>query len=387
MANELYPDEHGRIVRVVVEDTYNDGSTVPDANTQHVPSASTFNSYDRSMASRGSNSAFLDGSKPTRGPAMGMFTHVATVDHISLDGTTNVDSNASFANIPSWFAWACCCGFVWTYAEDADYSGLKPPKVTLSGGNNDRILKATYRPRSSAGLSSVRVRCELIADGAAEGELHDLRGARADWTLNLNDDGTLQLSLNGKSLAYKPSKVTSPTLSALPDETEVIAQGGAISLTKVEATAVTYGKASETTEGMGQLAIRKLSIKGNNAVQERTAPTGTEGIVGIRHNGKTPEVTFELDMVTWPDDFDIYTFMDDRKILRLRVALPSQDNATDFMYLLMECFITKLTPGMENGYRTMQVTAKLGWPDSSGDGGGLFSTTLLEIGHVTVVSV
>lgn len=374
------------MLRVVAEDAYNDGTSVPAANTKYWPPGSKFNSYKRAMGDRRSVTPNISGARPTRRNVMGMYEHEVIVDHLSLDGTTNVDNSASLAGVPEWLVWSLGGGWYWTYAETGEYSGLVPPGVTLAPGANDRILTGVFRPRTSAALSSLRLTAEFFEESLNEAIIHDLKGARHGGTLELVDGETLKYIISGKSLATKPAKNASPSINTLKAEQEVVAQGGATSWTKVEATARTYGKVSETTQSLGQLAIRNLKIDLGPEAKERTGTDGGGGVVGIRYSTKTPIATFQIDMVTWDDDFDIYTFQDERKILRYVVVIAHPEDSNSFFLLTFEGYIFDLEPEESDDHMAMNVTMILGFPDNSNDGGGLVSTTLLTVQHVTIVS-
>lgn len=392
MAYELYPFPHGGVLRGALEDAYNSDPTVADGDTYHCPTEASFNSFKRTMTPRAGQSAFIGGFKPTTGMAEGEYNIDVMVDHYTLPGSTVLTPSASIANVPSADLWWRAGGFVGTYAEDADYSGIKPDQTTLSAGNNDRILTYTYKPRHGQTNSSAKLVYTEINDGGDEGRTHTLVGARHEWTLTIPGGERVVLSCQGKSLATTIAKDSNPTTdSSLPNESEAVGLGGNVSLTAVADT-VTYGKAAEADNASvlntKALAISDLEITSNLSINGLTSPSGTYGIAAQRY-APSPEgltASFRLQQVTFEDDFNIENFRDARKILRMSVVLAHPTDANSFIKVTFEGFITEIAYGNTDSYRDATITMQLGYPDSSSDGGGLKPAELLTVQYVTIVA-
>lgn len=387
MANELYPFPHGGVLRGDLEASPGASTTVSDTETLFCPPDASFNSFRRVMIERPGQAAFIAGFKPSRGMAMGEYSITVDLDHEILDGST-VLTAGSRAGVPQADLWLRAGGFEAAYTSDADYSGVKPDNVTLSGGTNDEIITYTYKPRQGTAGSSAKLVYTEINSAGDEGRTHTLTSCRHGWTISVPSGERVTMACEGKSLATPIAKDSSPTTgSSLPDEEEVVGLGANVSLHAV-ADSVTYGKSGETDDAstLGALSIYDLEISSNLEIDAKPAPTGTYGIGSIRYNPGTPTATFRLDQVTFEDDFDIESFRDDREILRLTMAIANPDDDVSFIVIQFEGYITDIQGDSADGYRGAQITMQLGYPDSSSDGGGLDPAALMTLKYVTVIA-
>lgn len=387
MAYELYPNEYGAVLRGRLEATYGTDPTVGDSDTYRCPPEATFNSFKRAMLPRRTQAAFISGIKPSAGAAMGEYSIEVPLDYYTVSSPT---LTGTIADVPQADLWLRAGGFVASATSNADYSGLKPDGVTLSAGNNDEILTYTYKPRHGQAISSARLEYTEINDAQDEGRTHILSGARHGWTLRLADGERWVLACQGKSLATPIAKDSSPTVnSAFADSTDVVGLGTNYSLTKVVATADTYGKSSETADASTLTGyVYGMEITSNLEVVEVTNQSASYGVGQIRYRAGTPTATCNLDQVTFSDDFDIETFRDERRILRWTCANPAPGaSPTDFIVVSFEAYITDISYVYgDNGYRQAQLSLDFGYPDASSDGGGRTPATVLTIKYVSIVA-
>lgn len=380
----LFPVEHGGQLRYVLEAGYNDGATINDADVRNLIGGGTFNSYKRTYRQRVSRGPKLSGVKPSAGSAMGEYAFRVEVDHKTISTPT---LSATPSGVPECH-WALLAGgWVATAAADADYSGVLPDAIVASAGNNDQILTYTYRPGSQQANSSLHLYYDYLDSAKTEGIRHEFKGGRHAWTLQTGEEGIF-LDLQGKSLAVKPAKLSSPsTDDALTDITPAEPLGVNVSVTKLVATADTYGKSSETGTAASLTAdVWGLVLTSNLEIAEKKAPHGTLGVARMLFNPGIPSLKLNLDQIQWSDDWDLYTFADERRAIRVSYAIPAPGSTTDFILLKGTFFIVDINLVEVGGYWSGELTLDHAHPDNS-DGGGLDpSSDSLTLQWVSIVA-
>lgn len=386
MAYELFPVEHGGILRVVAEDSYNDAETINADDRKNWPSGATFNSYRRTYTPRRARAPKISGVKPSPGSAVGEYSIRVEVDHKTI-ATPTLTGASSIAGVPEVHWWLIGGGWIPTATSNADYSGIIPDAIVLSAGSNDQILTYSYDPQSTRALSSLHFKAQFLDSAKTEALTHEFKGARHGWVWESGPDGIF-LNCTGKSLATLPVKDGSPTTtSALTDITPARALGGNVSVTKLLATAATYGKSSETGAAASMTGDAwGLKINSNLEVVAKDAPHGTYGVSRVLYNPGVPTAEIMVDAVQWSDDWDLYTFADERRAIRISYAIAAPGSTTDFIVLVGTWFIVDYAFEDVNGYWACNLKLELAHPDNS-DGGGLDpSTDSLTLKYVSVVA-
>jgi hypothetical protein len=99
-----------------------------------------------------------------------------------------------------------------------------------------------------------------------------------------------------------------------------------------------------------------------------------------------PRITCTLDQVVWDLDWDLYTFADEGRAIRVSHAVPAPGaSPTSFVVFKGTFEITDIVRGSANGYRNVELTMDYLYNDSSGDGGGLAPGAGLTVAWVTTV--
>ncbi len=383
MAYELIPTIHGAILRAILEDTYNNGASVPDANVFFCSEGAAFNSWVPEMKARVTQAAFLSGVKPSLIKATGAYSGEFPLGLADVSGVT-LSPAASIAGVPPCHTLLCGGGFVPTHDNSGAYSGLLPPGFT-NGAGNDEILTYTYFPRNTNARSSVAFKYSEVIEGGAKTRDHILNGARHNWSLSCPGGDEWILSIEGMSLAALKTIDSSPSLNdGFPSsEDPVVGMGANYALTKIAASAVTYGGGSEASPSL-EADVYGLEIASNMTINAKTAPSGTYGVSKCQYNATTPTATFTIDKVTFEDTFDIDGFTSGRLALRFTQVTPMPGSTTTFLKIQFLGFVTALEDGEQDGYRNTQVTLQLGYPETGTDDGGIVPDELLTMQLVTL---
>lgn len=382
----LFPFEHGGILRYVLEATYNAGPTVNNSDVRHFPFDATFNSYRRTYRPRRMRSAKISGVKPSAAGAIAEYSLPVEIDHKTISSPT---LSATPSGVPECHYALLAGGFVATHDNSADYSGIVPDAISTSAGSNDEILTYTYNPSSQQANSSLRMYWDMLDSAKTEAIRHEMNGCRHGWTLETGPDTGIRLMCNGFGLATKPAKVSSPSIAdTLTDITPAEPLGVNLSVHKVLATAATYGKSSETGTMASMTADAwGFQITSNLAIENRVAPGGGLGTRRFLFNPSPLTAQISLDQVQWADDWDLYTFADERRLIRIKYAIPAPGSTTDFILVSCPWFITDYSPPQNtNGYYSVDLTLEQGFPDSSSDGGGLVPDDCLTLQWVSIVA-
>ena len=388
MVYELYPAAHGAILRGELEQTYASGPTVSAADTLRCPLDATFDAHKRSWIDRSTQAAFVTGVRSSPGQAVGEYSIEVVLDHATIPAAPDTTTEGAMTGVPSADIFFRAGGWQVASSASADYAGLKPDNVTLLGSNNDRILTYTYKPRSTgANFTSGRFQYTEVSE-SGEGYLHDLTGARHGWTLRMNGGDHWTLACDGNSLATKPSKVSPTITSAFADNDAVVGVGGNYSVCKMVATADTFGKTSETQDAADLTAfVYNMELASNLEIQPIVAPNGTLGVAQCRYVAGRPSLSLTMDQVTWSDDWDLYTFADQGRAIRITNAIPQPGTApTSFVVFRGVFQITDISRGSENGYKNVSLTLDYLYPDSAGDGGGLAPDAGITFKYVTIMA-
>jgi hypothetical protein len=372
------------VLKAVLEDTYNNSPSVPVANVLFCPEGAAFNSWVPEMKTRTTQAAFISGVKPSLIKATGAYSGDFPIA-LATVGSVTLAPAASIAGVPPVHTLLCGGGFVPTHSNSGGYSGLLPPSVVDPGVGNDEILTYTYKPRNNTARSSISWLYQEIPEGGAEGRNNSLRGARHGWSLTCPGGDEWMISLEGQSLAALQAKDGSPSLStSFPVEEPLVGMGAKYALTKIAASAVTYGGGSEASPALAA-DVYGLEISSNLTTVAKAAPSGTFGVSKINYNAATPTASFTLDKVVFEDDFDINAFTQGRLALRYTQVTPMPGSTTTFLKVAFTGFVTALEDGNEEGYRNTRVTLALGWPEDSADGGGRVPAPILTLQLVTLI--
>ena len=385
MAYELIPTLHGALLRGILEDTYNNNPSVPNASTFFCPEGVVFNSFVPEIKPRMMQGPFLSGVKPSFTKANGTYSGDFPLA-LSDVGTVTLSPAASIAGVPlQLHTLLCGGGFVPTHSNSGGYSGLLPGGISDPGGGNDEILTYTYFPRSNNPRSSVKWIYSEIPEGGAETREHTLKGSRHGWTLKCVGGDEWVLSVEGMSLAAPKLKNGSPTLNSSYDTSEpIVGMASNYSLTKIAASAVTFGGGSEASPTL-QADVYGLEISSNLTPAAKTASSGTYGVSKIQPQASTPTVKMTLDKCVFEDDFDVDAFATGRLALRFTQVTPMPGSTKTFIKVQFTGFVTSLSPGDNEGYRNTELELALGYPEVSSDGGGLVPDELMTIQVVTLV--
>lgn len=386
MTHDLIPEVHGATLRAILEDTYNNEPTVPDANMLYCPAGTVFRSWVPEFGQRAAQAAYISGVKPSFNGAGAMYSIKQPLSHQVISSPT-LSNAASIAGVPQHHTFFLGGGFQASATSNTDYSGILPTGISASAGSNDQILTYTYQPRHNAARSSVSWRYEEVAEGGAKTRVHTLRGARHAWTLECMGASEWYMDCQGVGLATEPTIDSSPSLSdTLVDEEPVAGLGANYALTKIEATAATFGGGTETSPTLSA-EVYGLKINSNMQLQPRKGISGAAGYSRVLWKPGTPTAEFFMDSVMYEDDFDLVAFVKGRKALRYTVVNPIPGSTTSFMLITFTGFvINDLEPGARDGYRNTKIILQLGWPEDSSDGGGLVSAPVLTVQHVSIVA-
>ena len=383
MAYELFPEASGAILRGILETTYNSGPTVADANVYRCPLDATFDSFKRASLPRTTQAAFISGVKASPGQAAGEYSIQAILDHHALTGSTNL---ATYADLPQADIWLRAGGWQGAYATGA-YSGIIPDSITNDGGSDERILTYTYKPRSTS-VSNTSARWQYTEiDESNEGLLHDIKGARHGWTLDMPGGDHWTLSCDGKGLPSVPTRVASPTLNSTFDDNDaIVGVGGNYALTKFESPGVaTYGKASETAAASTMSAfVYNMSLASNLEISEIVAPNGTYGVAAVRYASGIPQLKCTIDQVIWSEDWDLYSFLNSANGIRVSTTCALPGSTTSFVVFTFTGQIVDIVRGSDNGYRNVELTLDYIYPENSDDG-GLTPAAGITLEYVTIV--
>ena len=361
MAHELY---NRGILRAVVETTPNPSTPEVVANTDvhYCPPESTFVASNPTVIQREGISAFRSGHRPVGGGFEPSWSHVSEVDFVTIaDGTTR----------PVCHPWLVACGFVPAYAANVDYVG---PDVVASGGDNDKILTYTPKTFDASTESSIRINYTHLQGDRTEGLLEDIRGARCDWELSLEMGMRWGLVCkDGKGIGTdRPTKVSSPsTQDSYSDKTIAVVLGQQYALVALAvASDVVYGGGTEASPTRAA-HLRKFSLSGNAPVVVDKGPGGTGGVLRARHNvGPAMTGALTIEMVTWPDDWDLYEFIKQGTVMRLALNQPSPTSG-DYIALTLHFVIASATPTVLDGLTVVDLAIASAFPESSSDDGGL----------------
>ncbi len=384
MAYELFPEASGAILRGKLETTYNSVPSIADADVYRCPLDATFDSFKRASLPRTSQAAFISGVKASPGQAAGEYSITAILDHHALTGSTNL---STYADVPQAYIWLRAGGWQGSYTAAGDYTGLiKPDAIGLAGGSNDRILTYTYKPRStSIGNTSARWQYTEI-DESSEGLLHDIKGARHGWTLDMPGGDHWTLACDGKGLPTIPTRVASQTLSSTFDDNDaIVGLGGNYAVTKFLSTAATFGKANETDDASTMTAfVYNMSLASNLEVTEVVAPNGTYGVAAVRYASGIPQLKCTIDQVIWSEDWDLYSFLNSSNGIRVSTTCALPGSTTSFVVFTFTGQIVDIARGADNGYRNVELTLDYIYPESSDDG-GLTPAAGITLEYITVV--
>lgn len=386
MASETYTFESYGLWGV--ESSYNPsgGATVNAGNVLYLPRGTVqpFNSFIPEFGVREAHTAYRDGVKPSfKGASGSVSPGPIPLSHIDVSSV--VLTPGSEAGLPPQYPWWIFLGCQVTYDNSADYSGLLPAGVSASAGNNDEIITIRPDPYHTRANSSVRFQYNMYQEGRGEAMLHDCAGSRGNGTLTLGDGEPWMLEPQGFCLPYKPTKNGSPATTTTIAEEPLVGRGAKYALTAVNGP-TTYGGGSETAPDMDVKVTNKV-LTINSGAYSRKGSGGTYGVSQVRWNPTPDTFTFNLDAVTWPDDYDIYTFIEDRIMLRYTEVVPKPGSSVSFARFRFNGFITGFEPGGENNLRNGRVTLTAGFPEDSSDGGGLLPALGgWELQHVTIVA-
>jgi hypothetical protein len=388
MAYELFPAAHGAILRGELEETYNSGVSVPDASVYRAPIEATFNSYDRTFLPRQTQAAYISGVKASPASARAVYSIEVVLDHQALDGTTIIGTEGGMVNVPQADIFWRAGGWVASYSPAADYTGIKPDTIVLAGGSNDRILTYTYKPRSTGqNFTSARFKYTEISE-SAEGLVHDIKGARHGWTLNMPGGEHWTLACDGMGVATKPVKDGSPTINSTFDDSDaIVGLGGNYSVTKFVTSDATFGKTGgETADASSMQAfVYNMSLASNLEIAEIQSGSSDRSVAQVRYSAGVPQLTCTLDQVVWDDDWDLYTFADNANAIRVSHACPLPGSTTSFVLFSGTFQITNIVRGSDNGYRNVELTMDYVYPQNSSDDGGLLPEPGITFKYITIV--
>ncbi|MCP4248562.1 MAG: hypothetical protein GY778_16050 [bacterium] len=387
MANETYTFESYGLWGVETSYNPSTAATVNAANVLYLPKGTVqpFNSYVPEFEERSAHTAYVSGVAPSFKGATGV-VQPGSIPLSHLDVASVVLTPGSEAGLPPQYPWWIFMGCAVTYANNADYAGLLPTGYAVAAGNNDEIITIRPDPYHTRANSSVRFQYNMLQEGRAEAMLHDCIGSRGGGSLTLGDGEPWMLEPQGVCLGAKPTKNASPATTTTIEEEPLMGRGAVYALTEVD-TPTTYAGGTETAPDMDACITNKV-LTINTAPYMRKCSGGTYGYGTARWNPTPDTFAFDLDAVTWPDDFDIYTMMEERRMLRYTEVIPKPGSAVvSFARFRFNGFITGFEPAGENDIRTGRVTLTGAFPESGGDGGGLAPALgAWEVQHVTLVA-